>query len=53
MSFFLYISREYIKKQKEESNEISRFNSKTLHKTTDEIKVLSFSLSSIAAGVKR
>jgi len=45
--------KEYIKKQKEESNEISRFNSKTLHKTTDEIKVLSFSLSSIAAGVKR
>lgn len=45
--------KEYIKKEKEESNEIARFNTKPLHKITDEVNQLSSTLATISSCYKR
>ena len=49
----MYVHREYTKKQKEESNEIARYNTQPLHQISEDVKGLSDALLTISSCVKR
>ena len=51
--FLRYFSRDYIAKQKEESNEVGKFSVRSLHKISEEINNLSLSLATVSSAVHR
>jgi len=47
------VCRDYVAKQKEESNEVGKFSVRSLHKINEEVKSLSTSITTISSIVHR